>query len=165
MVQPEAKPGDSVDTEPTPHRFASLAASPSKGGGSVHWQRFINLGGRIKIDPKGSVMDRDKLGQSVFTGLVVAGIVAVSTALAEPRHDPRGELFCGTPFFSKGLYPSRFSGAFLAENPEAIREHFKQCLNPQPPSYCNAHPDPGIDPQTTREHWDQCLADGVYDDC
>src|SRR5262245_44427105 len=98
MVQPEAKPGDSVDTEPTPHRFASLAASPSRGEA-----RFIgNYSSTLcldKIDSEGSIMDRDKLGQSIVTGLVVLGIVGMTTALGEPR-GLRGN-WCGTAWLSK----------------------------------------------------------------
>jgi hypothetical protein len=114
-----------------------------------------------KIDPKGSIMDRDKLGQSVFTGLVVVGIVAMSAVLAAPRV-PGVAWVCGTPLFASAYYRSRSSNTVLAETDW---EKFRECLNPQPPAYCNAHPDPGLDPQTTREHWDRCLADGRYDDC
>ena len=110
-------------------------------------------------------MDRDKLGRSVFTGIVAAGLVAMGTALAEPGVS-WPVWVCATPLVPNGCHLSRSYDTFFAEpDPEAIREHYKQCLNPQPPSYCNAHPDPGIDPQTTREHWDRCLADGQYDDC
>jgi len=44
-------------------------------------------------------MDRGKLRQSIVTGLVVLGIVGMTTALAEPR-GPRGN-WCGTALLSK----------------------------------------------------------------
>ena len=44
-------------------------------------------------------MDRGKLRQSIVTGLVVLGIVGMTTMLGEPRGF--GGNWCGTPLFSQ----------------------------------------------------------------